>query len=342
MASGALAGTTISDRVYLANNPDEPVVGEVVADNIVDGVKTKGPTFPQSGVDRVEYADAPDSYRSGELHRAQERFEEAVVLYKGAMKSTTARKFWLEQYCRYRIAQCYLEMGSLDEAAAALAELLSNHKQTRFLPDAMLAAGRVQYLKGAYAKAIAEFDKLAAKPWPGWKHRANLWKSKALLAAKKPDDAQRVAQGIIQTASRDRDADIIIQARAIEARVLVAMKKYDDAAGKLNKLIDDIAPAVAAEREGGADTEMQRIEAQCKNALGHCYLEKAKTSKSKEDYRSARLAFLWTVVLYGNFPKERAEALFYAAKCLEKLGDPERANELTNELKDQYPDATFE
>jgi len=340
-ASGALAGATLSDRVYVKGQA-EPTISQVTQDNI-DGVKlARGPGFPASGVDRIEYADAPAAYRSAVLHQQQGRFEEAIQLYKNALRSTTARKFWLGQYCRYNIAQCYLEMGALDPAAKAFKELLDTDKKTRFQPNAMLAAGRVEFERDAYPAAVAKFDELAGKGWEEWKHRANLWKSKALLADKKYSEALRAAQGVVSGASRTKYPGIIVRARAVEALVRVDKGDYAEGEKLLKKLIDDIAPKVAAERSGGAETAMQRIEAQSKNALGQCFLKKALRTKKPDDYRAARLAFLWTVVLYSNFHEERAEALYYGAKTFEKLGDKDRAKELTTELAEQYPEAKFE
>jgi len=339
-AAMSFAGTTLSDRVYLKGK-DEPTVRTVTEDDI-NGVKLGQISFRIDAVDRIEYADAPAAYRSAVLHQKQGRYEEAIQLYQNALRSTTARKFWIGQYCLYAIAQCYLEMGELDKAAAAFKELVAKEPQTRFLPNAMLAAGRILFEKQDYTGAVAAFDKLAGKGWEEWKYLASLWKAKAHLAGKKYSEALAVAKAIISGSAASKYPNIVIQARSIEARVNVGQGKFEEAVKLLKDLIDDIAPAVAKEREAGTETDMQRIEAQCKNALGQCYLKKALKTKSDDDYRAARLAFLWTVVLYSNFHEERAEALYYGAKTFAKLGDAERQKELETELKELYPDAKFE
>jgi len=348
--SAATAGTAM-DKVWLKGAKDAQIV-RITAES-VDGVVAGRLNFSIAGVVRVEYGDAPFSFKEAHQHREQGRYEEAIRLYEAALRSklvAAERRFWLEPNCLYYIALCRLEEGSdLKAAEAAFAKLLGAHPKTRFLPDATLGLGRVQFDEKKYADAMKRFDELARvaaeKNWEGWLYRAYLWKSRCLRELKRHDDAMQLITKIVGGAKGEKFEDIYVEARVEEAVLLMAQGKHDKAVDLLRSLIKRIAAAVAGEVQKGADTRVQRIEARCFNTLGQCYLAMAKSSsdKTKADgyLREAMLSFLWTVVLYQRLPIEHAEALFYGAECFDKLSQRPRATELRNELIQRYPDTPF-
>ncbi|MFW6107239.1 MAG: tetratricopeptide repeat protein [bacterium] len=339
----AEAQRQVSDRIYLKGRGEPLPAVEITAESI-DGIETRGPDLAATQVERIEYADAPFAFKEAHRMRQLGRYDEAIVLYKSALRAPegTVRRFWLEPNCRYYIALCHLEAGELDEAEAAFKELLGKHPKTRFLPDALLAQGRVQYDKKNYDEAVRRFDDLArradAEKWAEWKYRAYLWKGRALLAADQHAQALDAVAKIVGQPEAQKYEDVYTQARTVEARVYQLKGEFDRAIRLVSRLIDDIAPAVAREVQSGTESAMQRTEAQCKNTLGYCYMAKAEKAADeaakKKFLKDARLAFLWTVVLYPNLTDERIEALKNAAECFEKLGDRRRASELRNELEE--------
>jgi len=330
------------DRIYLKNKA-EPVEAEI-ADDTIDGVTTTSRlSFPVVGVARIDYYDRPHAYIEGDTHRKQGRYEEAIRFYESAARSQVPRKFWLEPTCLYYIALCHLEQGDdLDKAEATFTELLQKHPKTRFWPNAVLGLGRVQFARKNHAGALAQFDKLAAeaagRDWEEWLYRSYLWRARVLLEQKNYEAALQAVRKIVDSPAQEKYADIVIQARTVEATIHVRRGDYAKAQSLLRDLIKQIGPAVAKEIGRGAGERMQITEAQCYNALGECYLKQAAKSNKADDYREAVLAFLWTVLLYQRLPAEHAEALFYSAECFEKLGQRDRATELRNELVEKYPD----
>jgi tetratricopeptide (TPR) repeat protein len=347
VVSAATAGTAM-DKIWL-KGAKEPQIVRVTGES-VDGTQLK---FSIAGILRVEYGDAPFSFKEAHQHREQGRYEEAIRLYEAALRSKLVaddRRFWLEPNCLYYIALCRLEEGGdIKAAEAAFAKLLSAHPKTRFLPDATLGLGRVQFDQQKYTDAMKRFDELARvaaeKNWEGWLYRAYLWKSRCLRELKRYDDAIGLISKIVGGAKGEKFEDIYVEARVEEAILHMARGKHDKAVDLLRGLIKRIAAAVADEVQKGADTRVQRIEARCFNTLGQCYLAMAKSTSDKkkaEGYlREAQLSFLWTVVLYQRLPVEHAEALFYGAECFEKLDQRPRATELRNELIQRYPDTPF-
>ncbi len=345
LGSAGLARASAPDQIW-PKGATNPIRATIVEESI-EGIKTvSGATFSPAGIEKIIYGDTPAAFREGLTHCQSGRYEDAVKYFESAMRLPNVRKFWLEPACLYYIGSCHLESGTdLEKAEKTLNELLTKWPKTRWLPDALLALGRVHLAKKSYQKAYARFQKLAdlaAKDssWQEWLLRAFLWQGRCLLEEKNYTRALAVLQKVT-TADPTRYGDLVIQAKSAEATVHVRRGDYDKGAALLEKLIREIGPRVAREIHAASGNKMQLTEAQCYNALGHCYLKRATHTNKPDDYREALLAFLWTVVLHSQFPAEHAEALYYAAECFEKLKQHSRATDLHNELAERYPDSPF-
>jgi len=348
-ALGGAAAPTGGDKIW-QKGKDTPIPGVITGES-VEGIKLGATmSIPIISVANIDYFDAPDAYRRGHDRMEQGLYSDAIKLFEAALRNPTkAREFWLEPACRYYIALCYVEDGSdLPAAEAKFKELLEKHPDTRFLPDALLGLGRVQFNARRFDAAIAQFKKLgdlaaARNGWEEWLSASYLWQARCYLESDRYDEAQRAVKRVLDAVG-DPKHDLAIQARTILAMVLLKEDKPDKAVDLLRELIKAIAPRVAEEVDrGGSDVRMQRTEAQCHNALGQAYVKLYGKTKKEEDLRSALLAYLWTVVLYSRsqFAGEHAEALYNAAQCFEKLKQKNRATELLNELTQKYPDSPF-
>jgi ATP/maltotriose-dependent transcriptional regulator MalT len=336
-AASAAAGTRYyQDKIYQRGR-EEPIVSQVTQDTIEE-VKAGQAAFNPRAIVKIEYAGAPQSYRDAEMHRETGRYEEAIVRYETTLRNLAAddeRAFWIAPQCRYYIAECYRSLGEYDKAQTAYQALLSEHPKTRFKPDALLGLGRTAFEAGKPDFAYRRFDeleKLAQQlDWQQWLYEAYVWKARALHAKKRYDDALGYVRKVLSADPRKFE-DHIVQARTEEALIYTAQEKYDKAIELLEKQVDRLSARVAEEMEGvSGQTRYQRMEAQCKNALGDCYLALHKKSKDKKHLQEALLAFLWNVTLHPNLP-ERNEAVKKAADCFQQLGEEKRASELRDEL----------
>jgi len=345
LGSASTATAAGTDQIW-PKGAKNPIRATIVEESI-EGIKTvSGATFSPLAIDKVIYADTPAAFREGLAHYQSGRYDEAIKYFESAMRLPNVRKFWLQPACLYYIGLCHLEGGTdLPKAEKAFNDLLSQWPKSRWLPNTLLALGRVHLANKAYQKAYAQFQKLAdlaAKDssWQEWLLRALLWQGRCLLEEKNYTRALAILRKVT-TADPTRYGDLVIQAKTAEATVYVRRGDYDKGAALLEGLIREIGPRVAKEINTGSGDRMQLTEAQCYNALGHCYLKRATRTNKPDDYREALLAFLWTVVLHSQFPAEHAEALYHAAECFEKLKQNRRATELRNELAERYPDSPF-
>jgi len=345
----ALAGAAAAPDRILVKGAKDPQFHAVTDENI-DEVKMGNASIRVSAIVQIDYSDAPEAYRRGHDNRQQRIYGEAIKYFTNAMNNPLARKFWLLPACSYHIALCYLDQGTdMATAEARFTEYLQKFPNSRWVPDALLGLGKALLATKKHDAALARFRelvKLAEAKGEGWEERAaagHLWQARVFLEADKPDEALRNVKRVADTIA-DPKNDLVIQANTVKAMIFLKQDKLKEAIDLLRQLLRDIAPSVAAEVEaGGAETRMQRTEAQCYNILGHAYLKRFADTKQAADLSEALLAFLWTVVLYPReqFNDERAEALFYAAQCFEKRKETRRATELLNELQERYPDSPF-
>lgn len=349
-ASGLWAGTITGGDVIHRKSGGDPIRGVIVAES-VDGIQLSGGavTIPILGVASIDYYDRPEAFRLGNDRRQQGLYQEAVKYYETAAKTPNVREFWIKPACLYYAGMCLLEEGTdLAAAGAKFQELLDQFPKSRYRYDALLALGRVHLAAKKHDQAIAQFKKLAEElatrnGWEEWLGTAYLWQGYTYLDADKPELAQQAAKKALDVAP-DPKSDLAIQARKIQAMVLLKQGEPEKAIKLLDELIRSIAARVAEEIDrGGTEVRWQRTEAQCYNSLGQAYLKLNAKSKKEEDLRQALLAFLWTVVLYprAQFAAEHEEALYYAADCFEKLKQKARATELRNELSTTYPDSPY-
>ena len=342
------AATIGSDAIH-RKAQGEPIRGVITAETI-DGVQFgEKMSIPSVAISQVDYYDTPEAFRRGHDRRQQGIFAEAIKYYETAAKTPNVRKFWIEPACLYYAGLCHLDEGvDMAAAVAKFQELLQGYPNSRYVPDTLLGLGRAHYTARKWEAALAQFKKLAElaagkTAWEEWLGTAYLWQAKTYLDANKPVEAMANAKKV-KDVVQDPKHDIVVQARAVEAKVMLEQDKPKEAVDMLRALIKDLAPRVAEEIDrSDAAARLQRTEAQCYNALGQAYLKLYAKSKKEEDLRESLLAFLWTVVLYprSQFALEHAEALFHAAQCFEKLKQKARATELLNELSEKYPDSPY-
>ncbi len=224
---------------------------------------------------------------------------------------------FLSAYCTVKLALA--GQGSLDQAERQISSFLAKNNKSYRLPAAIELNGDVLLAKGDYDGARAMYTKLGKAPAPYFKARSALLTGRSLQAEGNHqqavasfDDAAQVAEG-----------NAAAQSQVLEATLLRAVSQA--ALGELAASTSTIQQIVK-----DAETDDSQLLAQAYNALGDCYLQ-------AKDPKSAKLAFLHVDLLFSTETTEHARALYELSKLWEALGQPARAQDAEQRLKDNYP-----
>jgi tetratricopeptide (TPR) repeat protein len=166
--------------------------------------------------------------------------------------------------------------------------------------------------KGDFEGAIKTYGDLAAVPnlAKETKQEANLLTARALIRAKKPDEAEKRLQGILQAVPADDPQ--AMRARIYLAECRAASGKLDEAVRSLDELIGKLS-----------DNELKAL---AYNTLGDSY-------RYNNKLKDALWPYLWVDVIYHQDKREHAKAIEQLAKLFDELGDKARAKQYQDKLK---------
>ena len=294
----------------------------------------------QCEVESIEWGGRSTHFLAAETARVRGDYDEAISRYLEAMKSVlAARKFFVEPYCTYYIGLCNQQLGKLDEAQKYFAKLIKDYPKARFFPYANVALGELLMSQQQYDKATECFsvvgkgvDSTLGRPifCEDIYYTARLRITDALVAKNDLQAALTELDNVIRETERSFP-EISLSALRSKAMVLVKQQKTDEAL----KIYRDIIDRSVKGMDGStSDRELKLsvIVAQCYNGLGEAYV--ANGNKHKE----ALLEFLRVVTVLGPaVGNEYARAGVGAIKCLEALGDKERAKKLLGDVKADFP-----
>jgi hypothetical protein len=112
-----------------------------------------------------------------------------------------------------------------------------------------------------------------------------------------------------------------------KAEALAAQKKFQEAADFLTDMIPDAK-------------DDKSLLATVRVALGDCYYAWADTLDDENQraatVKNALVNYLWIVVVLNSEKAELAKSLYYAGECWKKLGEPQRAKALHDELRKDF------
>jgi len=345
-AAVALAAT---DQVFTKGS-SKPVLGTVVSEDYKEvqirrgSAKTVTP-LKSSRIERVVYDDAPEAYLQGVEYLESGDAENALASFQVAMDAQT-RGDWVKVHAAYRAGLAHQMLGasnppSYHAAADQFEKLVTDHPETRFLPDALLRWGESLAAAGDTAGASTVFDRLASeaeakKLGLAWEARARLAKADALAEAGDPgaQAAYQEAAGFAQAnASHQEDPEVVDlletlagKARVAEGQALLSAKQYDQARRFFQGILQssDSTPTAAAGALCG---------------LGEVLLGEDKPAEALEQLAQAR-------VQYFLIRDQAARATYLMGQCCLALGDAEpngkaKARAYFTEVAERFSDTSW-
>jgi len=327
----ALAGSAVADEVILVPNatfkvPGNRVRGNIEAEtpNVVKIQPTAGAAqeVPVDQIASVSYNGQPPMMQLAETSESQGNLTEAIDRYKRVAAEASSVPL-AAQAAQFGAARSLATLASAspnktDDALKALEAFIKAHPKTRHQGPALELIARLSLSKGDTARADSALNELASIPWAA--DRAAVLKTRVL--AKKGQNEQAVKQLDAIIASAPKGSRKAVEAQLTRAECLVALKKFPDAESSVKGVIKEI-PIEAAD-----------LQAQANNTLGDCL-------RAAGQPKNALKAYLRTDILFDKDKEEHARALSQIAQLWRELKRDDRADEVVERLKQQYPQSPW-
>lgn len=251
-------------------------------------------------------------------------FDKAVPALRKAIELD--KKTYIDKASRLIIAALYSKQNA-DELAKAVDAYRDGNPNGTIDPNALAWLGVTLFNKGDFARSArfltyATQDASAPSPEVLWDHLARAW-----LELKKYDDANAAIDHVLANPS-----DVGVKANALLTK------------SKAQLGVSKFAEANQAAEDGLAIIKAGRLQAQLLIQQGDVLYDEGEALAKKGDktgavakYQAAAGKFVVPSQIFVD-PKITPEALFKAARALDKAGETPKAEELLKQLKAKYPD----
>ncbi len=277
---------------------------------------------PIDQVDSVRYDGQTPTLVLAESSEGGGQLEKAAELYKKAAAESEGKPF-IEQAAKFKQADVTTGLalgdpGKAVEAVALLDAFVKAYPNTRHTPAALENLARLQLQKDDYSqveKTIALMEK-----FPRGADRAGVLRAK--VSAKKGDYAQSITElDKIIKASPDGSVRQR-EAKLAKAESLAGLKKYGEAEADLRAAIKSLPPEDVAAQSAAYNT------------LGDCLRAAGRP-------KDALLAYLHTDILYSKDKEQHPRALARIVVLWRELKRDDRADEVQQRLKQEYPQSPW-
>lgn len=299
------------------DNPTLEVVSETIKQvtyTIKAGSTKTESKEKTSQVERVDYSDAPGTYKKGISFQSQGKYDVAIEQYTQALQDKKVRP-WIKQYAPFYIAQCYLALGETNksnfkEAANSFEGLLKEFPDSRFLVEAYTGLGDAYAGSGNFGKAEEAYNKLI-----------NLVRAENF-------DKELELQGQLKKCR-------IFELQDDYAKAIQEYTSLSSSAGKDSKKIANMAKLqigkcyIKKKDFSSARSHFDSLKSSSKDepevvsgswaGLGFCHYQ-------QEKYEEAYDAFLTFVAQAFYSAEDGPFVYFHLAECLKKLGDQKIPN----------------
>lgn len=327
----ACAGMATADEVILIPNATFKVPGGRVRGNIEAETPNVVKIQPGAGasqeipidqIDSISYAGQPAMFQLAETSETQGNLVEAIDRYKKVAAEASGLPL-AAQAAQFGAARALANLATAspnrtDEALKALDAFLKAHPKTRHQGPALQLIARLALQKGDTARADSALNELASIPWAA--DRAAVLKTRVL--AKKGENEAAVKQLDAIIAAAPKGSEKAVEAQLTRAECLVALKKFSDAESSVRSVIKDLPPENAV------------LQAHASNTLGDCLRAAGRP-------KDALKAYLRTDILFDKDKEEHARAMSQIAQVWRELKRDDRADEVIERLKQQYPQSPW-
>jgi tetratricopeptide (TPR) repeat protein len=277
---------------------------------------------PVSQITSIRYDGRPPSIDLALSRETAGNFLEAADLYKKAAGEAAAKPF-IAQDALFSQARVMADLGltdpsKADQAMTLLESFIRTNGNTRHLLPALETLAKLQMQKGSYAAVEQTLDKLSKIPQTA--DRAAVLRAKVASRKGDHDSAIKEFDKLISEGKegsvRRRDAQLA------KAESLVALKKVAEA----EALVRAVIKAAPAEDAG--------TQSVAHNTLGDCLRAAGRP-------KDALFAYLHTDLLFFKDKEQHPKALAKIAQTWSELKREDRAAEVIDRLKAEYPKSPY-
>lgn len=321
------ASTAAADEVVLVPNSTvkNAIGGRVrgtieseTAASVVVKVGVNSTTVPAGEIVSVSYSAAPPSMVQAESRESAGALAEAADLYKKAVGEADGKPL-IQREAQFLQANALAELALVDasraaEAVGLLEAYVRAHANTRQVVQAYDDLARLQLQKGdvaAVEKTVAAMSKL-----PQSADRAAVLRAKVFAKQGNFDKAieeyDRLIKGAAEGSVRRREAMLA------KAESLAGKKQYAEAEAAVRAVIKAAGP------------EDVTTQSAAYNTLGDCLVAAGKPKEALD-------AYLHTDILYSKDKEQHPRALAHISRLWRVLKRDDRADEVWQQLKKDYP-----
>lgn len=322
--TGAGTARAQIDRIY----PDSgsAVVGTIESvDKNGITVKTGGNSqhIAAGNIDKVMFQGDPAGLTKGREFAIDGQYQQALEELKTVDADELPREAIRADARYYRVlSEAKLALagqGELQQAAQATLEFARKHPQTWHFFDAAKLLGDLALRLENYDQALKYYRYLANAPAAETKIASVYHTGMTRLQQGQFDQAKAAFEKVNQAQSQSPKA-VRLQtlAKAGQAVALARQGEPAEALELVQTLIAELDP-----------TDIETA-AQIYNAQGASYL-------ASGDQEGAIMAYLHTHLMFSGEPSAHAEALSQLVELWPKVGKPDRAAEMRQELRQRYP-----
>lgn len=337
--SGRLAGLVIAfgivvctsrtahaqvDRVYpLTGNPVVGKLAEMRREAVLIESTSSKQTVPVDKIRRILFEGEPTALTNGRQFVLDGQYDRAAEELR-RLDFAAIKRDMVKADAMYFLARSEAELalvgrGDVAEATRKLLAFVSGNPQSIHFFRAAKTLGDLAVADAKYDQAVKYYAALAAAPIPELKIEADYLTAVAKLRQGNASEAEASFDKVI-SASVQSPAAARLQTLAKAGRAVTLAKQ-----GKGQEAIDLVGGLIAE-----LNPDDSELASRIYNAQGSGY-------EAIGDNEGAVLAYLHTHLMFSGQSDAHAESLSRLVELWPKVGNPDRANEARQELRQRYP-----
>jgi len=336
IASVLFAGASATADTIIMKNGDEKLKVTIVEEGLATvSFKKTGSRLdqaPSEDVKEVRFHSNSNDFKTAAKAFSEKDYYNAAELFLVSADSLSDKKKALKAYCYYRAAYCSQLCTDWDKAISGYTYFANNYANHRLYPYSLRARAECMRYRGSMKNAKEAFEflqKQVAKKNIGgfWKYEAKYWiclmKESRISLAMKDYEA-------LFADTKDKFPEVASKVRVRMGRIMIEQGKLKEAVECFNEAIKnkkDLDRAVLAGAYLGRGLQIMR-----------------RTEASPELYKDALFDLLRVVLSFEDVIVCQPEAMYWAAKCFQKIGGPNASKNsrgLFNRVKTEWPNSLY-